>query len=133
MSTAAPSPSSSSIPRRSTSPPAACAGSDTAYIIRNARLDPDYAASERRTLSIAGRAIGTMLATSGRNDVLRTYFVSQRDKVDYNLAYIGSDFSAPKSGEFDQSYMRALYAYGERQALVGRAWHKTPPGLTGPQ
>lgn len=101
----------------------------TAYIIRNARLDPDYAAIERRTLSIAGRAINTMLATSGRNDVLRTYFVTQRDKVDYNLAYIGSDFSAPKSGEFDQSYMRALYAYGERQALGGRAWHKAPPGL----
>jgi len=101
----------------------------TAYIIRNARLDPDYAASERRTLSIAARAINTMLATSGRNDVLRTYFVSQRDKVDYNLAYIGSDFSTPKSGEFDQSYMRALYAYGERQALDGREWHKAPPGL----
>lgn len=105
----------------------------TAYIIRNARLDPDYAASERRTLSIAGRAILTMLATSGRNDVLRTYFISQRDKVDYNLAYIGADFSAPKSGEFDQSYMRALYAYGEGQALGGNEWHKAPPGLSGGQ
>jgi patatin-like phospholipase/acyl hydrolase len=104
----------------------------TAYIIRNAKLSPDYAASERRTLSIAGRAINTMLATSGRNDVLRTYFVSQRDKVDYNLAYIGTDFSAPKSGEFDQSYMRALYQYGERQALGGHAWHKAPPGLDRP-
>jgi predicted acylesterase/phospholipase RssA len=105
----------------------------TAYIIRNGKLDPDYAASERRTLSIAGRAITTMLATSGRNDVLRTYFVTQRDKVDYNLAYIGSDFSAPKSGEFDQSYMRALYVYGDRQAASGQAWHKAPPGLGGPQ
>src|SRR6185436_4076728 len=28
-----------------------------AYIIRNAKLDPDYSASERRTISIAGRAI----------------------------------------------------------------------------
>jgi hypothetical protein len=101
----------------------------TAYIIRNARLDPDYAMSERRTLSIAGRAINTMLAASGRNDVLRTYFVSQRDKVDYNLAYIGSDFTAAKPGEFDQTYMRALYDYGERQALGGQAWHKAPPGL----
>ena len=64
----------------------------TAYIIRNARLDPDYAASERRTISIAGRAINTMLATSGRNDMLRIYFISQRDSVDYNLAYIGTDF-----------------------------------------
>ena len=102
----------------------------TAYIIRNARLDPDYAASERRTLSIAGRAINTMLASSGRNDVLRIYFISQRDSVDYNLAYIGTDFvSAPKTGEFDQAYMRALYAYGYNQAKAGREWHKAPPNL----
>ena len=66
-----------------------------AYVIRNARLDPDYAMADRRTISIAGRAINTMLAASGHNDVLRTYFVSQRDGVDYNLAYIGSDFKAP--------------------------------------
>jgi predicted patatin/cPLA2 family phospholipase len=102
----------------------------TAYIIRNARLDPDYAASERRTLSIAGRAINTMLATSGRNDVLRIYFVSQRDNVDYNLAFICKDFvSAPKAGEFDQAYMKALYAYGYDQAKTDREWHKSPPNL----
>ena len=101
-----------------------------AYVIRNARLDPDYAESERRTISIAGRAIATMLASSGVNDVLRVYFVTQRDGVDYNLAYIGTDFvTAPKTGEFDQSYMRALYAYGFQQAKEGRSWHKTPPGL----
>ena len=100
-----------------------------AYIIRNARLDPDYAASERRTISIAGRAINTMLAASGQNAVLRTYFVSQRDGVDYNLAYIGSDFSAPQGGGFDQAYMRALYAYGFQEGKDGRAWHKLPPGL----
>ena len=63
-----------------------------AYIIRNARLDPDWASSERRTISIAGRAISTMLASSGRNDVLRVYFITKRDGVDYNLAYIGHDF-----------------------------------------
>ncbi|CAN5752556.1 patatin-like phospholipase family protein [soil metagenome] len=101
----------------------------SAYIIRNAPLDPNYVASERRTLSIAGRAIETMLASSGRNDVLRTYFITQRDGVDYNLAYIGNDFTAPKKGEFDQAYMRALYEYGYRQAKAGDEWHKVPPGL----
>ena len=100
-----------------------------AYIIRNARLDPDYAMAERRTIDIAGRAINTMLAASGHNDVLRTYFVSQRDGVDYNLAYIGSDFTAEKTGEFNQAYMQALYQYGYQQAKTGREWHKTPPGL----
>src|SRR5262249_41698843 len=60
-----------------------------AYVIRNARLDPDYAQSERRTISIANRAISTMLSSSGHNDVLRVYFTSKRDGVDYNLEYIG--------------------------------------------
>jgi predicted patatin/cPLA2 family phospholipase len=101
-----------------------------AYVIRNARLDPDYADTERRTISIAGRAISTMLASSGRNDVLRIYFTSRRDGVDYNLAYIGRDFDAPeKKGEFDQAFMRALYDYGYRQARAGLEWHKAPPGL----
>jgi hypothetical protein len=100
-----------------------------AYIIRNARLDPDYAMAERRTIDIAGRAINTMLAASGHNDVLRTYFVSQRDGVDYNLAYIGPDFTAEKTGEFNQAYMQALYQYGYQQAKTGREWHKAPPGL----
>lgn len=100
-----------------------------AYIIRNARLDPDYAMAERRTITLAGRAIATMLAASGVNDVLRTYFVSLRDKVDYNLAYIGRDFDFPKKGEFDQAYMNALYEYGVREIVEGRAWHKHPPGL----
>ena len=55
-----------------------------------------------------------------------------RDGVDYNLAYIGADFAAPKKGEFDQAYMNALYEYGYREALAGREWHKLPPGLETP-
>ena len=31
----------------------------TLYVIRNARLDPDWAQVKRRTLSIAGRAISS--------------------------------------------------------------------------
>ena len=103
-----------------------------AYIIRNARLDPDYSVTERRTISIAGRAVSTMLAASGRNDVLRTYFVTQRDGVDYSLAYIGTDFQMTEEGQFEQPYMRALYDYGFQQAKEGRAWRKEPPGLAEP-
>jgi hypothetical protein len=100
-----------------------------AYIIRNARLDPDYAKAERRTISIAGRAINTMLAASGHNDIMRTYFISLRDGVDYNLAYIGADFTLEKKGEFEQAYMQALFQYGYEQAKAGREWHKQPPAF----
>ena len=100
-----------------------------AYIIRNARLDSDHAEIERRTITIAGRAISTMLAASGHNDVLRIYFVTKRDGVDFNLAYIGRDFKEPRAGPFDQTYMRSLFDYGYREAVDGRAWHKAPPTL----
>jgi len=101
----------------------------SAYIIRNARLDPEWAETEPRTLSIAGRAISTMLASSGHNDVLRVYFITQRDRVDYNLAFIGRDFTTPHKEEFDQTFMKALYDYGYQQARSGYKWHKQPPML----
>ncbi len=103
--------------------------SQTAYVIRNARLDPEHAEIERRTLSIAGRAISTMLQASGYNDVVRAYFLTKRDGLDFNLSYIGADFKVPRTAPFDQAYMRALFDYGYAQAVNGRPWHKSPPGL----
>ena len=59
-----------------------------AYIIRNGRLDPEWASVDRGFLSITGRAIATMIHYSGYNDVFRIYAITKRDGVDYNLAYI---------------------------------------------
>lgn len=98
-----------------------------AYVVRNGKLDPNYAVNKRQTLSVAGRSISTMLTASGKNDVLRVYFLAKRDGVDYNLAYIGSDFTTTEAGAFEPAYMRALYDYGYRQGRDGRAWHKLPP------
>ena len=104
-----------------------------AYLIRNAREDPEWAEVERRMLSIAGRAISTMIHSSGTNDLMRIYFVTQRDGVDYNLAYISSDFSAPRTGDFDKAYMNALFEYAYQQARHGDPWKKVPPILAGAQ
>ena len=84
----------------------------TAYVIRNGRLDPEWATVDRRTLGIAGRAISTMIAASGYNDVVRIYSTTQQDRVDFNLAYIGADFEGELTTPFEQAYMRALFAYG---------------------
>src|SRR4030081_1342303 len=65
----------------------------TAYIIRNGRLDPEWSAVERRTMSIAGRAISTMITVSGYNDVLKMYASAQQDNIGFNLDCIGSAFS----------------------------------------
>jgi predicted patatin/cPLA2 family phospholipase len=104
-----------------------------AYLIRNAREDPEWASVDRRTLSIAGRAISTMIHASGSNDLLRIYFITQLDDIDYNLAYIGEDFSAAEAEDFDKVYMNTLFDYAYQQARRGYPWKKAPPGLARPQ
>jgi predicted acylesterase/phospholipase RssA len=99
----------------------------TAYVIRNGRLDPEWATTERNTMGIAGRAISTMIAASGLNDVLRMYNTTQRDGISFNLAYIGSDFTQKLPEPFDQGYMRALFDYGYQRARRGYDWAKQPP------
>jgi hypothetical protein len=42
-----------------------------AYLIRNARLDPEWASTDRRLFSIVGRSINTMIYYAGYNDALR--------------------------------------------------------------
>jgi len=98
-----------------------------AWIIRNGRLDAEWAAVDRRAISIAGRAVATMTAASGYNDVVRMYFATQRDEVDYNLAFIGTDFTGEYTEVFEQRYMRELYDYGYARARRGFDWSKAPP------
>jgi predicted patatin/cPLA2 family phospholipase len=100
-----------------------------AYIIRNGRLDPDWASVDRRFLTITGRAIATMIHYSGYNDIMRIYATTKRDGVDYNLAYIQSDFPNTKHEEFDPEYLKALFDYGYAKGRAGYAWRKAPPIL----
>lgn len=98
-----------------------------AYIIRNARLDPDWAMVDRRTLSIAGRAISTMIASGGYNDIVRIWNTTRQDGVDFNLAYIGADFTGTYREPFEQAYMRQLFDYAFARARRGYDWAKQPP------
>jgi hypothetical protein len=100
-----------------------------AYLIRNAREDPDWAAVERRTLGIAGRAVSTMIHASGSSDLLRVYFITELDDIDYNLAYIGEDFTDIETEDFDKDYMNTLFDYAYQKARRGYPWMKAPPGL----
>lgn len=99
------------------------------YVIRNARLDPDWSQVDRKTMSIAGRAVSSLIHTQGIGDLYRIYATAQRDGVDYNLAFIPSSFNAPHKEEFDNVYMRALYDVGHDMALQGFPWLKTPPAF----
>jgi hypothetical protein len=100
----------------------------TAYLIRNARLDPNWASVERRTFSIMQRALVSLIQSQGVGDIWQLYALAQRDDVDFNLAFIGRDFSVPSRHEFDSVYMKGLFEYGYQAAAKGYSWHKCPPG-----
>src|SRR5262249_56034586 len=63
------------------------------YIIRNTALGATWSPIKRQTISIAGRAINSLLHTQGLGDLYRIYLTTQRDGFDFNLAYIGADFN----------------------------------------
>ena len=100
-----------------------------AYIIRNSRLDPEWASVNRRFLTISGRAIATMIHYIGYNDLLRIYATAKRDGVDYNLAYIEPDFPHVKHEKFDPAYMNALFDSAYAKGRQGFPWRKAPPIL----
>jgi hypothetical protein len=100
-----------------------------AYVIRNARLDPEWAEVERRTVSISARAISSLIHSQGVGDLYQIYSTARRDGVDFNLAFIPATFDVPHPREFDTEYMRSLYAFAYDQAVRGYPWRKAPPGL----
>jgi hypothetical protein len=103
-----------------------------AYVIRNARLDPQWASVQRRTLSIAGRAISSLIQTQGVGDLYRIYMITQRDGVGFNLAFIPPTFNVKATEDFDPVYMTKLFEVGYTAATApgGYPWHKSPPGFT---
>ena len=133
MSTAAPSPRSSSIPAASHGSAAARLASGGAVrtgracVIRNGRLDPEWAAVERRTLGIAGRAIATMITPAGFNDVVRIYATTGATAS--TTIWPTSAATSPCScrRRSTRPTCAPLFDYGYQRALRGYDWVKRPP------
>jgi len=102
------------------------------YVIRNARLDPNWAQVSRSTFSIASRAIDSMIQTQGVGDLYRIYATSQRDDIEFNLAFIPSSFTRELKEPFETAYMNDLFKVGFDMAVEGYPWAKAPPGFDAP-
>lgn len=103
------------------------------YVIRNARLDPEWAQVDRSTLSILERAVSSLIQTQGVGDLYRIYLAAQRDGIDFSLAYIPESFTTPLKEPFDTEYMKELFQVGYDLAANGYPWAKVPPGYTAPE
>jgi predicted acylesterase/phospholipase RssA len=98
------------------------------FIIRNSWLESTWDPADRRTIDIAGRSISSLIQTQGFGDLYRIYLTAQRDRFDFNLAFIGSEFQYPPHEQFDTAFMNALYDYGYELGEAGYPWKKVPPG-----
>ena len=98
-----------------------------AWLIRNGRMDAAWASTDRRTLTIAQRAVATMIAAGGYHDAIRIWLNAERDGVEFRVAWIGPEFDVPYSAPFEAAYMRALFAHGQRRMREGTAWRREPP------
>ena len=104
-------------------------GAPNVYLIRNARLDPDFEPVEPKVPALAERTIGSLIRTQGIGDMYRVYLGAQRDGINYNLAYIPAEFHEPSNEPFDPEYMTKLFHLGYNLAKDGYQWQTAPPGF----
>jgi predicted patatin/cPLA2 family phospholipase len=102
-------------------------GKSSAYVIRNSFIRPQWEAVDPRLVPIAKRSISSLIRTQGVGDIYRIYIEAQKAGIDYNLAYIPTDFQEKPKEEFDPEYMQKLFDLGYGLAKDGYPWAKTPP------
>jgi hypothetical protein len=105
------------------------AGRPQVYVIRNSRLEPEWAAVTPDVMSIATTSLSSLIRTQGLGDLNRLYLTSTRDGMDFHLAYIPDTFTAQPAETFDPGYMRQLFRLGFKLAEAGYPWAEIPPDL----
>lgn len=99
------------------------------YVLRNSKINPEYRALTPGFFTLSKRSIETLTKYDGIGDLYRLYLGTQRDGIDFNLAYVPESFKEEPNELFDPVYMGKLfdvgYAYGTQATSV---WLKKPPG-----
>ncbi len=97
------------------------------WVIRNAKLQPEYEIVKASALSIGERSLETLTKNQGIGDLRRIYEKSIAEGLDFNLASVPLDFDAPRPAPFNRQYMQALYARGHQLGRAGYKWQKSLP------
>lgn len=99
------------------------------YVIRNGRASSEYMVMPDRLVPLGEHALHLLAQSQGVGDLYIIYAQAQRVGAVFRAAWIGDEFRAPWTQWYDPPYVRALFDYGMRQAMAGKMWHETPPGL----
>lgn len=103
-------------------------GKPNVFIIRNGIWRKHWESVDRSTIPIALRSLDSLMGSAVLGDAYRIFLATQRDGINYNLAYIPESFNEESSEPFDKEYMTKLFNLGKQMAKDGYTWHAVPPG-----
>lgn len=103
-------------------------GKPNVYILRNGVWRKHWVSVDRSTIPIALRSMDSLMGSAVLGDAYRIYLATQRDGINYNLAYIPESFNEESSEPFDKEYMTKLFNLGKQMAIDGYQWKTIPPG-----
>jgi predicted patatin/cPLA2 family phospholipase len=99
------------------------------YVLRNAKLGPEYSKLVPRVINLSQRSIETLIKTQGIGDLFKLYAGAKRDGIEYNMVNVPQGFGAKPKEMFDPEYMSQLFALGDEMGRTGIPWMQAPPNL----
>lgn len=97
------------------------------YIVKNGKLGPEPEVVKPQTLSIAARAIYTLIKNQNLGELYAIYRRARDAGADYNLIAVPRTFDGKAKELFDPAYQQALYDAGLAAGRAGGPWMKAPP------
>ncbi len=100
------------------------------YTIVAGKLYADPGCVERRLIPIAADSITALLYSKCRADLFQLYALALSTGMNYRVTAVPADVQVPRDATaFDPAVMTWLYNVGREQAISGKLWRNSPPGL----
>ena len=96
------------------------------YIIKNGKLTPESEVTKPKAVSIAARAIATLIKSQNLTELYRIYRLAKDAGADFNLLAVPPTFTMKAKEFFDPEYQTALFKEGVAIGRAGGPWMKQP-------
>jgi len=97
-------------------------GTSELYIIRNAKLKPEWKVVQPKLSDLAGRSVASVLRAQGLGDINQLYLSAKLGGIKTYLTFIPQDFKEKPTEPFDKKYMKNLFDVGYESMTKGEPW-----------
>ena len=101
-------------------------GSVELYIIRNAKITPEWKVVQPKIIDLAGRSVASVLRAQGLGDIKQLYLSAKSYGIKTYLSFIPQDFKEKPLEPFDKKYMKDLFDVGYNSVIKGDSWMTEP-------